>query len=352
MKIIRLASLLLVCILLILSAVGCDFDSSSSSSKKTVVCDECDEKNPRSAKFCQECGAALSSSKDKNDGNFFDKDSDDTWLLLESYVESTGYTLKYYYDRNGYLVGQESWSDTGELRTKTIYTNDSYGNCTLMYIPLYEQMGFDGNITFKNTYDSNGRLTRSYNEDWETYDYYYYDGDELIKIEHIDEKGNESYEEYDNGKIIRTFENGVTTDYYYNSNGKCTGTSNENLTVDEHGNITDDSFQTYEYITLKDYLAQNLHNNEYAKGNSNSGGNNNSGGNSNQGGNNNNDYDTPTVCTACRGSGQGMECVGCDGTGKALAYYDINDRPVYRTCLGCKGRGYISCAYCGGDGYR
>ncbi len=359
-KFTRFASLVLVGILVVLYAVGC------STPEKVVVCKECDEENPKGAKFCMECGAELSSSKkgnsnegedDSNKGSSNKGGSSDKWLLLESYVESTGYTLKYYYDSNGYLVGQESWSDSFDLRSQTIYTNDSKGNCTLMYIPLYAQLGFDANITFKNTYDNEGRLVKAYNEDWETYDQYYYEGDELIKVVHVEEDGEESYKEYEDGKLIRTFEDGTTTDYYYDKNGKCTGTSNESLTVDENGNITKDASQTYKYITLKEYLAQNLHNNSYTQsGSSNNGGDATTGGNSNNNGGNNNSNNnngvTPSICSACSGSGRGRECIGCDGTGKALSYYDINDKPVYKTCLGCKGRGYISCAYCGGDGYR
>ena len=380
----RLVSLLLVGILLILSFVGC------SSTKKIVICRECRTENPYIANFCLGCGAELwldsgsgnsevttpnidasqnttpsiggfeetTPSIDESQGttpNIGGSEEttpsedeeflpDETWLLLESHVKSSGYTLKYYYDDNGYLLASESWDTSGTLRFQTIYTNDSYGNCVLMHIPLYKQLGFDADITIRNTYDGNGRLIKAYNEDWESYDQYFYDGDELVKIVHTEQNGEQSYEEYENGKLVRTFEDGETTEYYYDSKGRCTGTSDETLTVDEYGNITEDSEQTNRYITLDDYLAQNLHKNSYNKNNSGSGGNS-SGGNSSGG------SSSPSVCSACRGTGQGDECIGCDGKGQAISYY-VNGSPVYRTCNGCKGKGYIICAYCGGDGYR
>lgn len=272
-------------------------------------------------------------------------------LLRECYVKATAVTLKFYYDRNGYLVGRETWSEDGKMTFQSVFTNDSNGNCTQEYIPLYEQLGFNSRIDFENTYDTKGRLVKAYNVDWGSYDQYYYEDDELVKVLHVDSDAKESYEEYEGGRLIRTSKNDVITEYYYNDQGKCTGTSDENLTVDEWGNITEDAVQTYKYITLTDYIAQNLHLNEYTNGSINSGGSTNQGGNSSSGGNSGGSS-TPSICTGCGGSGLGDKCIGCEGTGQYLAYYDINHNPVYFKCTPCKGTGYIICRFCGGDGYR
>lgn len=313
----------------------------------------CGYKNQSGAKFCASCGNPLNQANNNSNNN--NTLPEKTWLLLEEHVKSTGYTIKHFYDSNGYKVGQESWTNNGTLNTYNKYTNDSKGNCVESYSSISASLGFKATTAYTNTYDTKGRLTKAVSESG-SYDQYYYDGNELVKVSHVNSRGEEYYDEYKNGKMVKSHRCDSTTGYqeitikfYYDNSGRCTGTSHKDFSADEYGNITEDAFCTYEYISLDDYLAQNLQNNKYAQGgnSSNSGG---SSGGSNQ--NSGSIDSTSKTCTACGGSGKGMECIGCDGKGKALSYYDINDKPVYRTCNGCQGRGYIKCAYCGGDGLR
>jgi len=56
-------------------------------------------------------------------------------------------------------------------------------------------------------------------------------------------------------------------------------------------------------------------------------------------------------CNLCKGSGQ-MTCIGCNGSGMAIAGVDANGKfcSGCQTCGGCNGSGKISCGGCFGNG--
>lgn len=323
--------------------------------------------NETGAKFCAECVEALNSGNDDNGNNATNNSNGATnsgnndsqndgsqeqleiknWLLQEQRYETTGRTFKYFYDANGYLVGQEVWDDTDGLFSYYTYTNDGKGNCIEEYSSLSAYFGAKDTITITNTYDTQGRLTKAL-RDSGSYDQYYYEGDELVKVSHVDSNGEEYYDLYENGRMTLSYRSDGTTNYtettiefYYDDSGRCTGTNNESFEVDEYGNIVADAGGcTYKYITEEDYRSQNLHNNKYANGqNSNSSGS--SGGSSSSGSSNG------VKCQWCRGGR--YTCKGCDGEGMVLSHY-YNGKPMHKLCAVCHGECTVVCSYCGGDG--
>ena len=341
------------------------FASCSILGEKILICSSCGAENSYLASYCKDCGTLIQKKENtpsgiggnngngQNNGTSNNNSEPKTWLLLTENIKSTGVTINYYYDGNGYLVGEESIRSDSTMASCTFYTNDSHGNPIEEYLPLLDQMGFDATHTIKNTYDAKGRLTKAYNEDYASYDQYHYEGNELVKVSHVKEDGTEYYEQYENGRLVRAYKKDgttswtpVTIEYYYDKKGNCTGTNYyTHFEMDEYGNILADDYATYEYITLDDYLRQNLHDNDYVKNEND----NSSGGNNNGGGNNNN-TNKGTACLHCKQSGR-IECTACDGTGKVFSRFDEKGNKVMKTCMraGCSG-GKVKCYYCGGDG--
>jgi len=327
---------------------GASFCTACGEKLATANQCSCGYENEKGSKFCSGCGAQLTAQNNQSGSN----GGQQTWLLLEEYIESTGVTIKYYYDRNGYLVGEASWRANGELNLETIYTNDSHGNCVEKYVPFWEQLGFDAYTTYQNTYDAKGRLVKSSSEDG-GYDQYEYAGDALAKISYVEADGTVYYDQYENGRLIRSYRKDAATGYeaatiefYYDKSGNFTGASHNGFEMDRNGNLINDGHAAYKYITLADYISQNLYNNSYANAQNNNG---NSGGNNsgNSGGNNSGNG---TPCQYCKQSGK-MECSACDGTGKVFKEFDKNGNKVMKTCgnPSCS-YGKIKCPYCRGDG--
>ena len=342
-----------------LGALYCSSCGTPLSDSKPV-CSKGHE-NEAGAKFCAECGEPLNSgnnidnsdnaTNNSNGTNSGNSDSQNEslqveleqkkWLLSEQRYEENGRTFKYFYDANGYLVGQEVWDDTTGLFSYYTYTNDGKGNCIEEYSSLSASFGAKDTITITNTYDTQGRLTKAL-RDSGSYTQYYYEGDELVKVSHVNSNGEEYYDLYENGRMKLSYRCDSTTSYeeatiefYYDDTGRCVGTNNEGFEVDEYGNIVADAGGcTYKYITEEDYRSQNLHNNKYANGQ-----NNNSSGSS--GGSSGGSSSNGTKCLHCNQTGR-MNCFACDGTGKVYGQTTCK----VPSCI----NGKIKCPYCGGDG--
>lgn len=364
----------------------CACDSSSFKCKNcggeyqlgVTYCPSCGEKvalsgatcskgheNDFGANFCAECGEPLDAQDNDNGnndgGNNNDNGNNDNagnnggsqeqlekknWLLQEQRYDSTGRTFKYFYDADGYLVGKEVWDDNTGLFSYNTYANDGHGNCIEEFSSLGTFLGGDGITTYTNTYDTQGRLTKALSDSG-SYDQYYYEGDELVKVLHVDSDGEETYDLYENGRMTLSYRCDGTTNYKettiefnYDDSGRCTGTNNESFEVDEYGNIlADPGGSTYKYITLEDYRSQNLHSNKYANGQG--GSSNGSSGNGSSGGSSGGSSSNGTKCLYCNQTGK-INCYACDGTGKVYGQTTCKVPSCYN--------GKIKCPHCGGDG--
>lgn len=326
--------------------------------------------------------------------------AENIWLKVKRQYDPDEYSETFYeyrYNYEGLLVGEYYWYEGKCVESKE-YDYDNDGK--LMYYYFRNETGtritsnyeydesnnlisiiFSGGALTEYAYDESGNLIseKHFNQNGvltEHTEYTYGKNGELVEeIEYDDDHGSRKRKEYENGKLKRLYyyNNGSNVvysiyEYTYNEkgwvteeiihgcddNGEIEGSRIEySYEHDEYGNIIRENWQPecygrgqatgYQYISLAEYRAQGLHNQQqpsvgdYLHSSQGGSGSGSGSGSSNQG----------TKCQHCKGGL--LECSGCDGKGLVLKYY-ISGAPVYGNCMACKGNGYITCPHCGGDG--
>ena len=363
-------------------------------------------KNEAGAKFCQECGVALTNNGETNGGNNENNNSNNNgqniWLRVKSITSGQNLASQYYYNSKGELIAEKLYYTTNN-KIDSIF-NYSYDECGHLILKntTYSLSGQMPLWTYTNKYDERGKLISVINN-FSVVTEYKYDTNGMLseKTEFSSGGSMNSREVYENGKIIAKYleDNILYEEYFYDVMGRLEkyisyvtlwryegvdpviqfpdtvfmgkrdnaddipempdGVKEVHVEIRENtttyiydGNcniVYEKQVSYYGNITERTHEYMSLAD-YHAQGlhnvlpTPNGDSDNNSGSN---GGSNGGNSPSGVKCEWCQGEGR-YDCKvsNCDDGIVPTGY----DNPKHKICMVCHGEGTLECAHCGGDG--